>query len=262
MTHALHARRRLPARHWAIYAATTVAVLGAAVIAPLTLGSASQAETLASAETTSVSESSEASTGSEVSDSSAPTAASERHFPAQSPANDAANTAGKTADTAPTPASASTVASNLQTLTNSLPTIVNWQAPGGTQPNLKDFSNISVDVDLAAQKVYVKSNSAVIYTMIASSGVNDRTPHGDFTIASRGKSFYNPRESMGAKWWTAFLGTKYLFHSVPTDSKGNYIESEARKLGSPASHGCVRLTVADAQWFYDQVPSGTHVHIH
>ena len=36
---------------------------------------------------------------------------------------------------------------------------------------------------------------------------------------------------------------------------------EGAKLGQPASHGCVRLTVADAQWFYDQVPDGTLVTI-
>ena len=54
----------------------------------------------------------------------------------------------------------------------------------------------------------------------------------------------------------------YLFHSVPTGQNfGDYLEDEAMKLGQPASHGCVRLTVADAKWFYDQVPDGTPVTI-
>ncbi|MDB6823838.1 L,D-transpeptidase [Bifidobacterium longum] len=53
-----------------------------------------------------------------------------------------------------------------------------------------------------------------------------------------------------------------LFHTVPTDSSGRYIVSEANKLGSPASHGCVRLTVPDVKWLYEQLPQGTTVHIY
>ena len=39
------------------------------------------------------------------------------------------------------------------------------------------------------------------------------------------------------------------------------MEEEGNKLGQPASHGCVRLTVADAEWFYNQIPEGTPVTI-
>ncbi|WP_165541109.1 L,D-transpeptidase, partial [Bifidobacterium longum] len=37
---------------------------------------------------------------------------------------------------------------------------------------------------------------------------------------------------------------------------------EPNKLGSPASHGCVRLTVPDVKWLYEQLPQGTTVHIY
>jgi len=68
-------------------------------------------------------------------------------------------------------------------------------------------------------------------------------------------------EGMGADYWVQFSGS-YLFHSVPTgEAFGDYLPEEGAKLGQPASHGCVRLTVADAQWFYDQVPDGTLVTI-
>ena len=54
-----------------------------------------------------------------------------------------------------------------------------------------------------------------------------------------------------------------LFRSIINQAQnfGDYLEDEAMKLGQPASHGCVRLTVADAKWFYDQVPDGTPVTI-
>ena len=39
-----------------------------------------------------------------------------------------------------------------------------------------------------------------------------------------------------------------LLHSVPIDASGDYIEEEAEELGQKAnSHGCIRLTVADAK---------------
>ena len=49
-------------------------------------------------------------------------------------------------------------------------------------------------------------------------------------------------------------------HSVPTDSKGSYIKEEADMLGiRPGSHGCIRLTVPDARWIMQSVPTGTPV---
>lgn len=139
---------------------------------------------------------------------------------------------------------------------------VDWKAATGSQPDLSKYSNISVDVSLADQKVYVKSGDEVIYTMIASTGIYDTTPTGDFTIHGRGDHFFNSTEGMGADYWVAFSGTTFLFHSVPTTAAfGDYIESEAVKLGTAASHGCVRLTVADSKWFYEQVVDGTPVHI-
>ncbi|QSY58724.1 L,D-transpeptidase [Bifidobacterium imperatoris] len=136
-----------------------------------------------------------------------------------------------------------------------------WTNPTGSQPDLSQYSNLSVDVNLAEQKVYVKSNGKTIYTMIASSGMNDATPRGNYVIQQRGTHFYNASEGMGADYWVRFRGS-YLFHSVPTGPEaGDYIASEGEKLGQPASHGCVRLTVADAQWFYNQIPEGTPVTI-
>ncbi len=54
-----------------------------------------------------------------------------------------------------------------------------------------------------------------------------------------------------------------LFHSVPyyKTSKDTLEYEEYNKLGTTASSGCIRLTVADAKWIYDNCPSGTEVQI-
>ncbi|WP_278279724.1 L,D-transpeptidase [Clostridium sp. DMHC 10] len=34
-----------------------------------------------------------------------------------------------------------------------------------------------------------------------------------------------------------------------------------KKLGTKASHGCVRLSIEDAKWMYDNIPRDTLVNI-
>ena len=73
--------------------------------------------------------------------------------------------------------------------------------------------------------------------------------------------------------WKALFGDVYgqyatqitgniLFHSVPYTEKYNKSSLEYweyDKLGTPASMGCVRLTVRNAKWIYDNCPTGTKV---
>ena len=55
-----------------------------------------------------------------------------------------------------------------------------------------------------------------------------------------------------------------LFHSVPyyTQAKNDLEWEEFNKLGTAASLGCVRMTVADAKWLMDNCPIGTRVIIY
>lgn len=74
--------------------------------------------------------------------------------------------------------------------------------------------------------------------------------------------------------WHELMGPSYgqyctrivggvLFHSVAGSNMTSYNLSAAEynKLGSPASHGCVRLCVRDAKWIYDNCALGTTVRI-
>lgn len=56
----------------------------------------------------------------------------------------------------------------------------------------------------------------------------------------------------------------FLFHSVwyyRNGDKASQSTVQYNRLGTTASHGCVRLTVADAKWIYDNCPVGTSVKI-
>ena len=64
--------------------------------------------------------------------------------------------------------------------------------------------------------------------------------------------------------YTTRISGPFWFHSVPyfsaNESDIEYLEYN--KLGSLASLGCVRMTVADAKWLYDNCPYGTAVEIY
>ncbi|WP_220702626.1 L,D-transpeptidase [Bifidobacterium sp. wkB344] len=141
---------------------------------------------------------------------------------------------------------------------------VDWLKPSQQvgYPDPAAHPGLSLEVSLQDQRVYVRDGSELLYTMYASTGMDDSTPRGSFRIQSeRGDHFYNPGEGMGARYYTSFLNHGvFLFHSVPTDSRGGYIKEEADMLGiRPGSHGCIRLTVPDARWIMQSVPTGTPV---
>ncbi len=75
--------------------------------------------------------------------------------------------------------------------------------------------------------------------------------------------------------WHTLMGPSYgqyctrivggvLFHSVAGRNMTSYNLNarDYNMLGSPASHGCVRLCVRDAKWIYDNCKSGTMVTIY
>lgn len=141
-----------------------------------------------------------------------------------------------------------------------------WKEPTTSYPDLNIVKNLTITVNTNTQRVYLNDGEEILATFIVSTGLKDgisNTPLGDFEIQhERGSTFFSRSLKEGANYWVSFKGHgEYLFHSVPIDDKGDYILSEARKLGEPASHGCVRMSVPDSKWFYENIPIGTPIRI-
>jgi len=129
--------------------------------------------------------------------------------------------------------------------------------------NYKGFMSSSaylVWVDIDRQLTYVfsgsKGNWKLNKTIQCSTGKNESpTIRGTFTVSRRGDWFYNSRYKSGAKYWVEFSGD-YLFHSISLDAYGKIKDPT---LGVRASSGCVRMSIEDSKWIYNNIPKGTTV---
>jgi lipoprotein-anchoring transpeptidase ErfK/SrfK len=155
--------------------------------------------------------------------------------------------------------------SSVETVVTHQASKVDWQSPSEKKPypDVNTYPDMWIKVSTSKHRVYLMNDNKVLYTMLCSTGSKGQeTPKGTFEIqAERGDHFYNAQSGEGANYWVSFKDHGiYLFHTVPVDANGNYVVSEAEQLGkSSNSHGCVRLSVADAKWFYENIKTGTKV---
>lgn len=101
-----------------------------------------------------------------------------------------------------------------------------------------------------------------VKAMLCSVGTNGRTTAGTFQT----KQKYRWKVLMGNVWgqYSTRIVKGILFHSVYYYNKNpdSLANSEYNKLGTAASHGCIRLAVKDAKWIYDNCSIGTTVVIY
>ena len=127
---------------------------------------------------------------------------------------------------------------------------------------------ITVDVANQVTKVYGRDEegnyTVVVRQMLCSTGMK-ATPSdvGDWVLNGRKARWCTfPKWGSYARYWTR-INSSIAFHSVIYNRVNNLSMNTKsyKKLGSRASHGCIRLTVADAKWIYDNVGAGTVVSI-
>lgn len=123
-------------------------------------------------------------------------------------------------------------------------------------------------VSTSDQRVYAYGLDAnneyteLVRTMKCSTGKNATpTPKGTYTSTT----------GPGARWhyfkkykcwaqYAYYIEGDILFHSVLYNKKdGPVTQSSVNNLGRKASHGCVRLSVEDAKWIWENCPKGTTV---
>lgn len=165
------------------------------------------------------------------------------------------------------------IENNIDEIANETNEITN-EIANKTNEEEKDDSN---NKEKNQNKYYIKVNNSAnvvtIYTydengnytkpvkaMVCSTGT--ATPKsGKYKIPGRKQRWGALFGHVFGQYTTDIVGN-ILFHSVPYTVKGDKSSLEYweyDKLGTRASAGCVRLTVIDAKWIYDNIPTGTVV---
>lgn len=127
---------------------------------------------------------------------------------------------------------------------------------------------ITVDVTNQVTTVYGRdangNYTVVIRQMLCSTGTKKNPSDvGDWVLSGRTARWcYFPTWGSYAQYWTK-INASIAFHSViynTVDTMDLSVKSY-KNLGKRASHGCIRLTVADAKWIYNNCGKGTVVTI-
>jgi len=130
-------------------------------------------------------------------------------------------------------------------------------AEGGT-PGLYDGKY--VEVNLSTQKLYAYTGNNLEGAYTVSTGKwSTPTPIGTRYIESKSDRAYSAKYDLYMPWWNS-IGDGYGIHELPEWASG-YKEGQSH-LGTPVSHGCIRLGVGPAEFIYNWAPIGTPVYIH
>ena len=123
-----------------------------------------------------------------------------------------------------------------------------------------DYYGRYIDVNLDAQKMILFDNNKQINEYTVSTGKwSTPTPVGTRYIQNKNPRAWSPKYGLYMPYWNS-LGDGYGIHELPEWPNG-YKEGEAH-LGTPVSHGCIRLGVGSAEFVYNWAPIGTPVYIH
>jgi lipoprotein-anchoring transpeptidase ErfK/SrfK len=127
-------------------------------------------------------------------------------------------------------------------------------AAGGPYPD-KGNGARWIDVNLSEQRVYAYEGDIVVNSFIVSTGTA-RTP----TVTGKYKIWIKLKS-------TTMSGPGYYLTNVPYTMyfyKGYGLHGTYwhNNFGTPMSHGCVNLSIPDAQWLYNWAFEGTTVNVH
>jgi lipoprotein-anchoring transpeptidase ErfK/SrfK len=134
--------------------------------------------------------------------------------------------------------------------------------PQGSAPVPSTGGGKYILVDISEQHMYVYEGDVLIYSFVASTGINNATRAGTFAVQSKIPNAYGATWDI---WMPSWLGIYWAgglengIHALPILPNGATLW--AGYLGRPVSYGCVVLGTYEAQILYDWAEIGTPVEI-
>jgi lipoprotein-anchoring transpeptidase ErfK/SrfK len=135
-------------------------------------------------------------------------------------------------------------------------------APEETVPQTAYAGNKYILVDISEQHLYAYENGELLYSFIASTGMNNATAVGNFAVQSKIPNAYGSTWDIWMPNWLGIYwsgGLENGIHALPILPNGGILWDGF--LGRPISYGCVVLGTYDSQLLYDWSEYGTPVDI-
>ncbi len=146
---------------------------------------------------------------------------------------------------------------------SSVPNLPQTDAQGGEAPPSISYSGSKyILVDISEQHLYAYENSELLYSFIASTGMNNATATGNFAVQSKIPNAYGSTWNIWMPNWLGIYwagGLENGIHALPILPNGGVLWEGF--LGRPISYGCVVLGTYDLQLLYDWADYGTPVDI-
>jgi lipoprotein-anchoring transpeptidase ErfK/SrfK len=116
-------------------------------------------------------------------------------------------------------------------------------------------------IDKSDNTLTLKTGDEIVKVYPVSTGKNDSSPVGKFTIIHRYTDpvWFHKGEIVEAKSPKNYLGTRWLGFDLP--KYGIHGTIEPQRIGQQVSSGCIRMRNEDVQELYEMIPAGTVVTI-
>jgi lipoprotein-anchoring transpeptidase ErfK/SrfK len=144
-------------------------------------------------------------------------------------------------------------------------TVVNIDA-GGTKSSFTVPEQLVATVDDATHQMTIVRNGKVEKTFPVSMGKPDgkhETPNGTYYVLEKMASIVMDSSTYGVPVNSAEGYKLTVQNAVRIDNSGAFVHSAPWSVGDQGkrnvSHGCINLSPANAQWFYDNFGSGDPV---
>lgn len=117
-------------------------------------------------------------------------------------------------------------------------------------------------VDISEQHMYVQEGDTLVFSFIASTGMNNATRAGRFSVLDKIPNAYGATWNIWMPNWLGIYWSGSLengIHALPILPNGATLW--AGFLGTPISYGCIVLDTYDSQLLYDWAEVGVPVEI-
>ena len=128
-------------------------------------------------------------------------------------------------------------------------------------PDPKNSTGRLIEISIDKQRLTAWRDGKVIYRFVISTGREGfETPTGHYRVIVKIANAWSRKWSVWMPWAMNWHGN-YFIHQLPhKDGSSEHIG--ASNLGKPASHGCVRVNVGDAEKLFKWASVGTPVWVH